>query len=269
MSDPTDRTADVRHRFRELHAAGTFVMPNPFDIGSARLLETLGFAAIATTSSGHAATLGRHDQQVFRDELTEHVAALSNAVRIPLNVDAERCFADDLEEIQETVAMLAEAGASGFSIEDYRPDVGIDPIGEATERVAAAAEAARTYGLVLTARAEAHLYSDDVALDDTLTRLAAYRDAGADCLYAPGLTDPVDIAAVVDLGSPVNVLILQGGPSVPDLAALGVRRISTGGALAFAAYGAVARGARELLGEGTTTYSGDALSTADRDAAFT
>lgn len=244
-----------------------FIMPNAFDVGSARILVSLGFDAIATSSSGHAATLGRHDQQVFRDEMVEHVAALSAAVDVPVSVDAERCFADDVEEIDETVGMLAAAGAAGFSIEDYRPDVGIDPIGEATERVAAAAEAAARFEMVLTARAENCLY-DAGTLDDTLARLAAYRDAGADCVYAPGLADPIDIAAVVDLGVPVNVLVFPGVPPIPDLGALGVRRVSTGGGLAFAAYGAVAAGARELLSSGTSTYTEHGLSREDRNAAF-
>jgi 2-methylisocitrate lyase-like PEP mutase family enzyme len=267
MQRRRDRISTLRGRFAELHESDTFVMPNPFDVGSARLLESLGFPALATTSSGHAATLGRHDQQVFRDELVEHVAAITAAVDVPINVDSERCFADDVEEIGETVTMLAHAGAAGFSIEDYRPDVGIDSIEEATERVAAAAEAARAHGLVLTARAENHLY-ESASIDDTLVRLAAYRDAGAHCLYAPGLVEPDEISAVVDLGLPVNVLLLRNGPTVDALAELGVRRCSTGGALAFAAYGAVARGARELLDHGSSTYTAASLTVSDRSAAF-
>ncbi len=267
MQRHADRISTLRMRFASLHESGLFLMPNPFDVGSARLLESLGFPALATTSSGHAATLGRHDQQVFRDELVEHVAAITATVDVPVSVDAERCFADDVEEIAETVSMLAHAGAAGLSIEDYRPDVGIDPLELATERVGAAAEAAHAHGLVLTARAENHLY-ESAGLDDTLERLAAYRDAGADCLYAPGLSDPDDIAAVVDLGLPVNVLLLRNGPSVDELERLGVRRCSTGGALAFAAYGAVARGGRELLDHGTSSYSAASLSASDRSAAF-
>jgi 2-methylisocitrate lyase-like PEP mutase family enzyme len=267
MSHSAATAQALRARFAELHESGTFVMPNAFDVGSARVLTAMGFEAIATSSSGHAASLGRHDQQVFRDELVEHVAALSAAVDIPLSVDSERCFADDVEEIAETVAMLAEAGAAGFSIEDYRPDVGIDPLGEATDRVAAAAAAARAHGLVLTARAENHLYgTGDLA--DTLERLAAYREAGADCLYAPGLRSPEDIAEVVALGLPANVLIFRGAPTVAELTGLGVRRVSTGGAMAFAAYGAVAAGARELLTTGTSFYTEQALSAEDRNAAF-
>ena len=267
MSQSIAKAIALRKRFAELHESGMFLMPNAFDVGSARVLQSLGFEAIATSSSGHAASLGRHDQQVFRDELVEHVAALSAAIDIPLSVDSERCFADDVEEIQETVAMLAAAGAAGISIEDYRPDVGIDAMDEATERVAAATEAARTHAMVLTARAENHLYGTG-DLGDTLARLTAYREAGADCLYAPGLKTPEDISEVVALGSQVNVLVFQGAPTVSELGGLGVRRISTGGAMAFAAYGTVAAGARELLASGTSRYTEQLLSAEDRNAAF-
>lgn len=257
-----------RATFADLHRDGTFVMPNAWDVGSARILATLGFPAIATTSSGHAATLGRTDQHVSLDELVEHAATLVAAVDVPVSVDAERCFADDTDGIAETVARLDETGAAGLSIEDYDPAGGIDPVDVATERVAAAASAAHAAGMVLTARAENHLYGVD-DLDDTIARLVAYRDAGADCLYAPGLVDPADIAKVVtDVGGAVNVLALNAAPSVPELAELGVRRVSTGGALAGAAYGALARAGRELLGPGTTSYLGEVLPTDLRDTAF-
>jgi 2-methylisocitrate lyase-like PEP mutase family enzyme len=258
----------LRARFSELHAAGTFVIPNAWDIGSARILESLGFAAIATTSSGHAASLGRMDQQVTLKELLEHVEALVGAVDLPVSVDAERCFADHPEGVAKTVEQLAERGASGVSIEDYDPKSGIDPIEVASERVSAAAQSARARGLVLTARAENHLYGID-DLDDTIARLCAYRDAGADVVYAPGLVDVDAIARVVrDVGIPVNVLARPNGPSVRKLEAVGVRRVSTGGALAFAAYGALAAAARELLSSGTSTYVSATLSPADRRAAF-
>jgi 2-methylisocitrate lyase-like PEP mutase family enzyme len=239
--------------FRRLHESGCWALPNPWDVGSARLLEHAGAVALATTSSGLAASLGRHDQHVGRDELVAHVAAICAAVSIPVNVDAERCYADDGDGIASTVDALADAGAAGLSIEDFDPARGaIDPIDVATERVAAAADAAHRRGLVLTARAENHLY-DAGDLDDTLERLARFRDAGADCLYAPGLVEPADIAAVVSLGRPVNVLLRPDGPAVPELAALGVRRVSTGGRLAFVAYGALMAAARELLDAGTVT----------------
>ena len=247
-------TVARRDRFRRLHRDGLFVMPNPWDVGSARLLASLGFPALATTSSGHAASLGRTDQQVTRDEMLAHAAELAAAVEVPLNVDAERCFADDPAGVADTVRLIATTGAAGCSIEDYDPSAGrIDAIGVATERVAAAAEAAHRDGLVLTARAENHLYGiDDLA--DTISRLLAYADAGADVVYAPGLVSLDDIAAVVAaVAVPVNVLARPDAPAVPQLAAAGVRRVSTGGALAAAAYRTVTAAARELLASGTAT----------------
>jgi 2-methylisocitrate lyase-like PEP mutase family enzyme len=263
-----DRSAR-RDQFRRLHEGGLFVMPNPFDVGSARILASMGFQALATTSLGHAASLGKLDQSVTRDELLTHVAAISSAVDLPLNVDAERCFADDLAGVAETVSLLAEAGAAGCSIEDYDPARGtIDEVDVAAERVAAAAEAAHRHGILLTARAENALYGID-DLDDTIVRLRAYRDAGADVLYAPRLTDAEAIHRVVNAtDAPVNVLAMRDGPSIPELAALGVRRVSTGGPLARAAYGALRRAAEELLGPGTSTYQDDALTGDDLERAF-
>lgn len=255
--------------FRTLHESGTFVIPNPWDVPSARLLEHLGFAALATTSSGFAATLGRGDQHVTRDELVAHVATLTAAVGIPVSVDAERGYAADPAGVAATVRMLIEAGAAGVSIEDYDPDAGsVYPVEVAAERVAAAAAECDRHGVVLTGRAENHLYGAG-GLDDTIGRLIAYRDAGATCLYAPGLSDLADIARVVrEVGAPINVLALRDGPSVPELAAAGVRRVSTGGSLAWAAYGALVDAATELRDRGTSTYLDRALSRAARDAAF-
>lgn len=247
-----------RARFRELHA-GTdlFVMPNPWDVGSAKLLAALGFPALATTSAGFAWSLGKHDQQVTRDELVAHVAAVAAATSLPLNVDSERCYPGDPGGVAETVRLLAEAGAAGFSLEDYDPAAGgMDEIGAAAERVAEAAEAAHALDepMVLTGRAENHIRGVD-DLEDTIARLLAYRDAGADCLYAPGLRDLEQIRAVVEaVAAPVNVLALTGGPSLSELAAAGVRRVSTGGLLASAAYGALVGGARELVADGTSRY---------------
>lgn len=244
-------------------------MPNPWDVGSARLLASLGFPALATTSSGHAASLGRSDQKVTRDELLTHAAALAGAVGVPLNVDSERCFADNPEGVAETVHMIAETGAAGCSIEDYDPARdAIDPIDAAAERVAAGGGAARTHGLVLTARAENHLYGIE-DLDDTLARLSAYREAGADVVYAPGLADIDDIARVVRaVDAPANVLLLKEGPSILELAAAGVRRVSTGGALAKAAYGALMRAAEELRDRGTSTFAEHDLSETQIEAPF-
>lgn len=259
-----------RDRFRESHRDGLFVMPNAWDVGSARLLASLGFEALATTSSGHAAALGRPDQSVTREELLVHVEALAGAVDVPLNVDSERCFANDPASVAQTVELIAQAGAAGCSIEDYDPgSSSIDAFDVAVERVAAAAEAARRHGVVLTARAENHLYGID-DLDDTITRLCAYRDAGAEVLYAPGLVDPEQIRRLIErVGAPVNVLALRQGPSVSELAALGVRRVSTGGGLARAAYGALISAARELQTAGTSTYLDAALAGRELEAALT
>lgn len=226
-------------------------MPNPFDIGSAKLLDALGFPALATTSAGFAATLGRDDMQVTRDELVGHVADLAAASSLPLNVDAERCFADTAAGIAETVHLLADAGAAGLSIEDWNPATGsIDAVDVATERVHAAALAAAERGLVLTARCENHLRGvDDVS--DTMARLRAYLAAGAEVLYAPLLPSPESIGGVVSLGAPVNVLLLPGGPSVTDLAGKGVRRVSVGSSLANIAQGAMVASAEHLLAHGT------------------
>jgi 2-methylisocitrate lyase-like PEP mutase family enzyme len=264
-------TTERRARFRDLHEQdGIFVMPNPWDEGSARLLEWCGFPALATTSAGFAWTLGRDDQSVARDELVEHVARIASTTDLPLNVDSERLFADDLAGVAETVRLLGEAGAAGCSIEDYDPATGgIDVLEAAAERVGAAAEAAHAgEPMVLTARAENHLYgAGDLA--DTIARLVAYRHAGADCLYAPGLTQPGDIAAVVAaVGAPVNVLALPSAPRVSELRALGVRRVSTGSLLASAAYAAMLAGARELRDAGSSEYGRTGLPRAARAAAF-
>lgn len=235
-------------RFRQLHDDGFFVMANAWDVGSAVRLQALGFAALATTSSGHAASLGRRDQEVTFDELCRHVGELVAAVDVPVSVDSERLFAADPDEVAANVAILAGLGAAGVSIEDYDPATGaIDPTEQATERVAAAAAAGEAHGIVLTARAENLLYGLG-DLDDTVDRLARYRAAGAHVAYAPGLTDPVAIRRVVeDVGGPVNVLLLPDGPAPAELAALGVRRASTGGRLANVAYRAMETAARALL----------------------
>ena len=240
-------------RFRELHEQGIFVMPNPWDVGSAKLLASMGFEALATTSAGFAWSLGRLDQNVSRDELVAHVEAIAAATPLPLNVDSENCFPDAQGGIAETVRLLEQAGAAGCSIEDYDPAADrILDLEQAAERVATAAAASQ---LVLTARAENHLHGVD-DLDDTIARLVAYRDAGADVVYAPGLAQPDAIRRVVDeVGVPVNVLALPNGPNVDELAAAGVRRVSTGGALARSAYGALLTAAAELRDGGTSRYS--------------
>ena len=264
--------ADRRARFHELHAReGIFVMPNPWDVGSARILAALGFEALATTSAGFAWVLGKLDTQVTRDELVAHVAELASATDLPLNVDSERCYPDDPGGVAETVRRLGEAGAAGCSIEDWNPVTGqIEDVGLATDRVAEAAVAARAFDppLVLTGRAENHLHGID-DLDDTIARLVAYRDAGADCVYAPWLSTPEQISAVVDaVGVPVNVLATPAVPPLPELAQLGVRRISTGSLLAGVAYGALAAASRALQSGSTSTYAAGRLSEDDKQAAF-
>ena len=231
-------------------------MPNPWDVGSARLLERLGFPALATTSAGFAWSLGKPDQQVTRDELVDHVAALAAAVSVPLNVDSERLYPDEPGGVAGTVRLLAEAGAAGCSIEDYNPGTGgIDDVTEAAARVAEAADAAHAAGMVLTGRCEHHIRGVD-DLDGTIQRLIAYRDAGADCLYAPGLTGLEQIRRVVDeVAAPINVLALPSAPPIGELETIGVRRISTGSLLAATAYGALVAGARELFDEGTSRYA--------------
>jgi len=246
---------DARAEFRRLHGSGCFVMPNAPDAGSARLLAAVGATAVATTSSGFAATLGRRDMTVTRDELVAHVRALCAAVTVPVSVDAERCFADDTAGVADTVERLAAAGAAGCSIEDWDPVAGrIDPIERSVERVVAAAGVAHAHGMVLTARCEHHLRGID-DLDATLRRLEAYRDAGADALFAPGLRDLESAARIVAVGLPVNVLVLPGAPTVAELAAVGVRRISVGGMLTWTMYGALVANARHLLDHGTLDAS--------------
>ena len=259
-------------RFRALHQREElFVMPNPWDAGSARLLESAGFEAIATTSAGFAWSTGKLDQRVSRDELIAHVTTLSEATDLPLNVDSERCYPDDPGGVTETVALLAAAGAAGCSIEDYDPATGaIDGVEAAAGRVAEAAKAAHGLAepLVLTGRAENHIRGVD-DLDDTIARLVAYRGAGADVVYAPGLTRLADIARVVaEVGIPLNVLALPSGPSLRELESTGVRRVSTGSLLAGAAYGALLAGARELQHEGTSQYGAAGPSRETLEAAF-
>jgi len=244
-------------------------MPNPWDAGSAKLLHHYGFEALATTSFGFALTLGRIDMHVSRAELVAHVELLASATPLPLNVDSERLFPDEPGGVAQTVHMLAAAGAAGCSIEDYDPgNDRIEDLAVAVERVGVAAEAAHEHDVMLTARAENLLRGID-DLDDTIGRLCAYRDAGADVVYAPGLRDVEHIVSVVDaVGIPVNVLALPGGPSVPELAAAGVRRVSTGGLTTLAAYGVLKPAAEELLGAGTSTYAAGAVPRDDLRAAL-
>jgi 2-methylisocitrate lyase-like PEP mutase family enzyme len=255
-----DAQAQKAERFLALHHGDKpLLLPNPWDIGSARLLAWLGFEALATTSSGFAATLGRLDGSVTRDEAIAHAAAMVAATPLPVSADLENCFADDPDGVAETIRLALDAGLAGCSIEDYsgREDAPIYEVELAAERVRAAAAVAHGghVHLVLTARAENYLHSrQDLA--DTIARLQRFQEAGADVLYAPGLTSLDDIAQVVrSVDRPVNVLLRPNGPSVAQLATVGVQRISIGGAFAFAALGALVQAARELqAGESATFF---------------
>lgn len=256
MTDQAGRATE----FRRLHRPGTpLLLPNPWDAGSARLFASLGFAALATTSSGFAATLGRLDGSVTREQALGHAAAIVAATELPVSADLEDCFADDLEGVVQTATGAVAAGLAGFSIEDYSGDAS-DPIYEAeraAERVRAVVEAAHggAAPLVVTARAENYLHGRP-DLSDTISRLQAYQEAGADVLYAPGPTDAQEIRAIVSsVDRPVNVLARRGVPSVAELAALGVSRISVGGAFAFVAIDAVTAAARELREQGTYGFT--------------
>src|SRR3954447_13288492 len=247
MTSSPNRTA----AFLALHRKGDpLLQPNAFDLGSARLLASLGFAAIATTSSGFAATLGRRDGTVSRDDVLAHCRAMAAAVDIPVAADTENCFADDPEGVAETVRLVATTGLGGCSVEDYGRESGETyDRGLAVERVAAAAETAHGAGgrLVLTARAEARLHGGE--LGEAIQRLQAYQEAGADVLFAPGLRTASDIRAVLSsVDQPVNVLVGAGSPPIAELAALGAARISVGGSFAWTGYDALLSSATPLRG---------------------
>jgi 2-methylisocitrate lyase-like PEP mutase family enzyme len=247
---------DGARRFLELHTTERpLLLPNPWDPGSACILAWLGFKALATTSSGLAASLGQVDGTVGRDAAVSHAAAVGEATGLPVNGDFENCYSDDPDGVAETVALARDAGIAGCSVEDWS-GAEIYERGHAVERVAAASEAAHSGAahLVLTARAE-NLIHGRRDLDDTIERLRAYQAAGADVLYAPGLRTMDEIRAVLEaVERPVNVLALPGVPSVNELAEAGVSRVSVGGAFAFAAYGALVEAAEELRGRGTYDY---------------
>ena len=259
--------AEKARRFRALHQRDyAFIIPNPYDIGTARLLANLGFEALATTSSGFAFTLGRRDYGLRREQVLTHISALNAATDLPVSADLENGFGDAPETARETIRLASEAGAVGGSIEDStgRADAPVFAIEPAAERVRAAAESARAVasGFVLTARAENYLYGRK-DLKDTIKRLETYQEAGADVLYAPGLTTKEDIAAVVSsVDRPVNVLMGLPGVSLTlaDLSALGVKRVSVGGGLARAALGGFLRAAREMRESGSFTWAAEAVS---------
>jgi 2-methylisocitrate lyase-like PEP mutase family enzyme len=259
--------AEKGQAFRALHERKrAFILPNPWDPGTARLLERLGFEALATTSAGYAFSLGRLDNTVDRHAVMAHLVEIASATDLPVSADLGKGFGDALEIVAETIRLAADAGVVGGSIEDAtgRPE---DPIYSqklAVERVRAAAEAARAlpFPFTLTARAENFLVGR-IDLKDTIERLQAYQEAGADVLYAPGLVNRGDIAAVVSaVDRPVNVLM--GSPGVrlnlELLSEIGVRRVSVGSALSRVAYGAFLRAAREMQEHGTFTFAEEAVS---------
>jgi 2-methylisocitrate lyase-like PEP mutase family enzyme len=267
--------AEKGRAFCALHERDrAFIIPNPWDVGTARLLAHLGFEALATTSMGFAFASGQRDTTIGRDRMLEHVSAIASATDLPVSADLENGYGDAAEDVAETIRLAAAAGVVGGSIEDAtgRPDQPIYDREHAVERVRAAVAAARAlpFPFTLTARAENYLHGRP-DLGDTIARLQAYQGAGADVLYAPGLASKDDIAAVVrSVDRPVNVLMgLQGVQlSLTDLSALGVRRVSVGSALCRVALGAFLRAAREMREHGTFTFAKEAASPREISALF-
>jgi len=260
-------------RFQQLHQGGeAFVIPNPWDAGSARILTALGFEALATTSAGFAFSVGRRDSSaaLSRDEMLANARAIVEATHLPVSADLEGGFGRQAETVAQTIGLAAATGLVGGSIEDATGDrdAPIYDLDLAVERIEAAVEAASKHRFVLTARAENYLWGRP-DLDDTICRLRAFEDAGADVLYAPGLPDIESIRAVVSaLDKPVNVVMgLKGAVfSVSELHEAGVKRISVGGSFARAALGAMIRAAREVRDLGTFSYAADALPHNEADA---
>jgi 2-methylisocitrate lyase-like PEP mutase family enzyme len=244
---------------RDLHTGPAFVIPNPWDAGSARVLAALGFPALASTSSGFAFTLGRLDGRATLDEVVEHARALDRATDLPVSLDLENGYGADPEKAALAITRAAEAGAVGGSIEDYDPDGHLYALGHATERIAAAVEAARRldFPFTLTARAENHIRADEPDLDDTIARLRAYEEAGADVLYAPGLADAGEIRRVCDAVSrPLNVLALPG-LSLAEIVDAGAQRVSVGGGLTWIAVQAMADAATAIAAGDLSPLSAD------------
>ena len=256
MSPTPASIAARRQAFHRLHDAGCFLIPNPWDVGSARWLQGLGFKALATTSSGFAWSRARPDNGITRDMALAHLADLVDATEVPVNADFESGFAHDAAGVEESVRLALTTGVAGLSIEDSTGDAKspLYPIDEAVARLRAARRAVDQAGgdALLVGRAECFLVGRP-DLEETIARLKAYANAGADCLYAPGLRDEATIAAVVQAVAPKPVNVLTPGLPVSALRALGVRRISVGGGLASAAWGEFLRAAREIADDGTFT----------------
>ncbi|HEY4350250.1 MAG TPA: isocitrate lyase/phosphoenolpyruvate mutase family protein [Paraburkholderia sp.] len=266
-------TAEKRAAFRALHTSGCFILPNPWDAGGARYLQSLGFKALATTSAGFAWSSGREDNNLPRDAILAHLREMVEATDLPINADFENGFGSDPEGVAQSVALAVEAGVAGLSIEDAtgRADAPLFPIDVAVERLSAARRAIDKTGgdTLLVARAE-NFFAGVPDLDDAIARLKAYAAAGADCLYAPGIRTREQIEAVVAAVAPKPVNLLIGGNSeltLRDVEALGVRRISVGGGLARAAWGGLMRAARGLA-EGRFEGYSDAPSAGEINGLF-
>ncbi len=268
---PRPSTADKRETFRRLHEAGCFVIPNPWNVGTARYLQGLGFKALATTSSGFAHSQGFADGALTRDAALAHYRELAAASDVPLNADFENCFADDPAGVAANVRLCVDTGIAGVSIEDYTGNDAdpLYPFELAVARVRAAREAIGASGVLLTGRSEGFIRGrPDMA--DTVRRLRAYAEAGADCLYAPGIKTRADIETVVKAVAPrpVNFLMSGTGFAVADLTGMGVRRISVGGTLARVAMHAFINSAREIAEQGTFGAFAGVISNAELNAFF-
>jgi 2-methylisocitrate lyase-like PEP mutase family enzyme len=274
MIRSTISVADKRRAFRALHTSGCFALPNPWDVGSARYLESLGFKALASTSAGFAWTQGSADNHVTRDQVLAHLAALVAATAVPVNADFENGFAHAPADVAANVALAIETGVAGLSIEDAtgRADAPLYSIDDAAARIRASRGAIDASGddVLLVARAECYLVGR-ADLAETTARLRAYADAGADCLYAPGVRTREDIAALVAAVQPrpLNVLASTApGFALADFAALGARRVSVGGSLARAAWGGLAAAAERIAKDGTFDGMAGTGATLDLDGLF-
>ena len=272
----SDRQLSAIATFRELHHSGCFILPNPFDVGSAKFLEQLGFKALATTSAGFAFSKGLPDEvsAITRDVMLDHIRELTEASILPVNADFQNGYGDQAEEVAESVRLCVASGVAGLSIEDNSGDGSLYEDELAVERIKAARRAIDETGrpVLLTARCEAWLVGHPNAYEFVIKRLVAFADAGADCLYAPGVSDPKQISAIVKAVSPkpINILVSRPDPnlSLARLSDLGVRRISVGSALARVAWGAFMRAARNILETGTFDSLREAAAFAELNGIF-
>ena len=274
MNSPQHESAAAK--FRSLHQSGCFVLPNPWDIGTAIYLERLGFQALATTSAGFAFSRGKPDGGVPRDEMLAHIREIVEATALPVNADFHAGYADEPEDVAANVQLCVETGVAGLSVEDStgRSDCPLYERKLAIERIRAARSAIETSksGVILTGRCEAWLVGDPDPLHTAIDRLTAYAESGADCLYAPAVTDPNEIAQIVNAVAPKPVNVLVSGfnhqLTLSGLADLGVRRISVGSGLALAAWGAFLRAAQEIKANGTFTLLADSAPSAELNELF-